>query len=304
VNLKVWLRNKLYYIIGIGFLGLAKVKHVLQGYSTPKELEATGTAKSVAYDIGTAEELLIHFQKYTHSAPPPSRGLEGKNILELGPGSDLGVGIFLLSKGCAQYNAIDVNNLVQHTPLNFYESFIETLRERDTAVNAHILTAELKAGIRGIKSRIRYAVRPDFAISAAFPPHSIDLVFSKATFEHFDDVNRVIRELGRVCKPGAVLISEIDLLTHSRWIRHVDPNNIYRYSNHLYHIFRFRGIPNRMRPFQYREILERSGWTDVSITPITKLDDVELAYSGMHRQFSECTNQMEYSSILLCARKE
>jgi len=58
------------------------------------------------------DEWLLYLNKYTNN----SYTLDGKNVLELGPGSDLGVGLFLLAKGCAQYNAYDVNNLMKSTP--------------------------------------------------------------------------------------------------------------------------------------------------------------------------------------------
>src|SRR5690606_23930769 len=98
-------------------------------------------------------------------------------------------------------------------------------------------------------------------------------------------------------------IIEIDLKTHSRWIREKDPNNIYRYPDFIYNAFWFRGIPNRVRPFQYKEAFERHGWSNVSIFPVQKLDDEDRSYAGMHRSFSEKKNQMDYLSIMLCATK-
>ena len=47
----------------------------------------------------------------------------------------------------------------------------------------------------------------------------------------------------------AHLVAEIDLQTHTRWIRNVDPLNIYRYSGQLYGSFRFSdgdGAPARV----------------------------------------------------------
>ena len=90
--------------------------------------------------------------------------------------------------------------------------------------------------------------------------------------------------------------------THSRWIRDQDPNNIYRYSNALYEAFWFRGIPNRVRPYQYREIFEAHGWIDVSII---SLDQVAGHHNGIKvdEQFRDARNQLELLSVLLCAKK-
>ena len=98
-------------------------------------------------------------------------------------------------------------------------------------------------------------------------------------------------------------MAEVDLKTHSRWIRDKDPNNIYRYPKWLYNIFWFRGIPNRVRPFQYKEMFERFGWVDVTITPLSKVSEYGTAYKGMNKTFIESRNQMDYLSIMICARK-
>ena len=129
------------------------------------------------------------------------------------------------------------------------------------------------------------------------------MVFSQAAFEHFDDINATIFQLSKVCRPGAILVAEIDLKTHSRWIRDKDPNNIYRYPNYLYNKFLFRGIPNRVRPFQYKETFERFGWSDISITPLTTCEQ-NRAYIGIDKAFVDHINQMDSLSIMLCARKD
>ena len=145
-------------------------------------------------------------------------------------------------------------------------------------------------------------VNKDFDLVSSIGKSEIDLVFSQAAFEHFDDIKMTISQLSKVCKPGAVLIIEIDLQTHSRWIRDKDPNNIYRYSERIYNIFWFRGIPNRVRPFQYRKAFEHHGWTDIEMKPLKKLD-TNKSYSGLNKTFSHSENQMEYLSIIICARK-
>jgi SAM-dependent methyltransferase len=146
-------------------------------------------------------------------------------------------------------------------------------------------------------------IRNDFDIVSAFGEATVDLVFSQAAFEHFDDIDATISQLSTICKPGAILVAEIDLKTHSRWIREKDPNNIYRYPNYVYNIFWTRGFPNRIRPFQYKETFERFGWTDISITPLKKLNGHDSSYSGMNKTFTDNKNKMEYLSIMLCARK-
>ena len=70
-----------------------------------------------------------------------------------------------------------------------------------------------------------------------------------------------------------MIVAEVDLMTHSRWIREKDPLNIYRYPQWLYRLFYFRGQPNRVRPSRYREAFQRLGW-NVNITPVSKAKTV------------------------------
>jgi SAM-dependent methyltransferase len=292
------LKNKFYYTAGIGFLALAKIKNTLQGYSSPKPFDISETARCIEYDINVVEHWIDHLEKYNKTY-----SLAGTNVLELGPGSDLGIGVYLLSKGCSQYNACDVNDLMNSTPDSFYEQLFLKLKDMDANTNLDYLKEQLSKAKRGELSKLNYIVRDDFDIVSAFGESTIDLVFSQAAFEHFDDIESTVSLLNKVCKPGAVLIAEIDLKTHSRWIRDKDPNNIYRYPKWVYNAFWFRGIPNRVRPFQYKKAFETTGWTDISITPLRQLNKYNSCYSGMSKSYSDTKNQMEYLSIMFCARK-
>lgn len=286
-------------MIGIGFLALAKAKNMLQGYSSAKPFDISETERCIEYDIRIVEHWLSHLQKYTQS----TYSLAGKNILELGPGTDLGVGIYLITKGCYQYNAFDVNNLMKSVPDTFYKKLFGKLKSINAQIDINFLKKQLKAAKAGNSSQLNYVVGNNFDLVPSIGKSTVDLVFSQAAFEHFDDIEETISQLSVVCKPGAILIIEIDLQTHSRWIRDEDPNNIYRYPDGFYNVFWFRGIPNRVRPFQYKKAFEYHGWTDIEITPLSKLDDHDKSHSGMNKTFVHRENQMDYLSIILCAKK-
>lgn len=153
----------------------------------------------------------------------------------------------------------------------------------------------------GVSTRLNYVVRADFDLTKAMGDRRVDIVFSQAAFEHFEDVDATVAGMTAVCRPGAVCISQIDLKTHSRWIRDKDPNNIYRYHPSIYRLFRFRGSPNRLRPRDYVRTFERHGWTGVTIVPLAKLEKAD--WSHLTRAFKDGANQMELTSIMLCARK-
>ncbi len=87
---------------------------------------------------------------------------------------------------------------------------------------------------------------------STFGPNSVDLIFSHAAFEHFDDIDATFQKMSDIARPGCKLVSMIDLKTHTRWISDKDPLNIYRYGDLISSLLKFRGTPNRVRPHEYR----------------------------------------------------
>lgn len=292
-------RNVFYYFAGLPFLALAKTKNVLRGYSTPKPFDVRDTDRAINYDFQVVEDWLAHLRQYGGNR----LSLTERNVLELGPGSDLGIGLLLLAKGARSYNACDVNDLVKKVPDGFYRAFLARVERTESDADLARLRRALGAARSGSADGINYVVRDDFDLVKAFGRESMDFVFSQAAFEHFDDIDATVAQLTAVCKPGAIVVAEIDLMTHSRWIRDKDPNNIYRYHERVYRLFNFRGIPNRVRPYRYRNAFERNGWSKVITVPRLTRGDHRSAASGMTGVFRDDVNEMGHLSIVLCATK-
>ncbi len=288
--------NFFYKIAGVLFLLLAKCKNVLQGYSTPRTFSLTEYDKGVKYDLSVVDNWLTKLHEYNGGK------IKGKNILELGPGADLGVGLYLLHKGAYRYNAIDVNNLVASVPGGFYNHFFDYLYSVNPGSEIDILRNQLKLTQENRNDKLNYICRNDFDITSAIKPKSVDIIFSQAAFEHFDNIQKTIEQLSTVSKNGAILIALIDLKTHSRWIKDKDPNNIYRYSDWFYNIFKFRGTPNRIRPYKYKKILEKNGWHDIQIIQKKVYENNETSF--LNKKFQSDKNQMELLSVYLCAVKK
>ena len=290
--------NGLYFWAGFVMLVLVKIKHNLQGYTSPKPFSITEVDRCIDYDVRTVEEWLGYLAEYT-GAPDY---LTGRRVLELGPGSDLGVGLILLSEGARRYSAVDANNLVASVPADFYQNLFQRLKSKG---DFSALEFELDLLNRGRPDRLNYVSRGDFDLVAALGESRVDIIFSQAAFEHFEDIHKTIEQLTRVTSEDAVVVMTVDLQTHSRWIRDADPNNIYRYPSWLYRLFHFTGIPNRVRPQEYRVAFERNGWTNVSIRPLTSLSDEQLRIIQPHlfRTFRNKQSDMEILTMLLCARR-
>jgi SAM-dependent methyltransferase len=295
------LASLFYKAAGVLFLILAKCQYLLKGYARPRPFPVSDYQRCVEHDFQVVDQWLSFLSRYKGEAG----SIANREILELGPGADLGAGLYLLAKGAARYRTIDVNNLIAGCPPQFYDKFFEGLAGRGPAAQVGPLRCELELLRRGTPDRLHYVCRQDFDIAAAFAKASIDVVFSNAAFEHFEHLDRVIRQLEIVAKPGAVLVALIDLQTHSRWIRDKDPNNIYRYGERFYRALAFRGSPNRVRPQVYAALLRQHGWGDIALIPVDCLpdhDDRDVR-SGLNRRFQGDENRMSWLSFMLCATK-
>lgn len=103
---------------------LNKFRHTLRGYTSPRTFAITEYQWAIEYDFHVFNHWMRFFKLYTGSSPD----LKGKTILELGPGADLEIGLIILQNGAARYNAIDVNNLVESVPEEFYKAFLHFLK--------------------------------------------------------------------------------------------------------------------------------------------------------------------------------
>jgi SAM-dependent methyltransferase len=262
-------------------MALAKAKYMLRGYTTPKPF--SDVQRCIDYDIQIARHYMQHAD------------VVGKHVLELGPGADLGTGLYLLANGAKTYTAVDRNNLAGGPDASlFYERFIRSVGGEE----AGVLQNEVQIALSGKPGRLCYVVRKDFQFSAAIPAKSIDLVVSNAAFEHFDDVGDVIAQVSQVIKPGGKIVATIDLQTHSRWIRDKDPNNIYRYSDSVYRRFYFPGQPNRVRPHVYRKYFAANGWQDIETIPSATFESARFT---VHPRFAGQINELDCLSFVLRA---
>jgi len=57
--------NWFYFCAGILFLALAKIKHTIHGYSSPKPFSIDETKRCIEYDIGVVESWLTQLRQYT-----------------------------------------------------------------------------------------------------------------------------------------------------------------------------------------------------------------------------------------------
>ena len=292
-------RNGFFHWLGGLVLVANRVRHGVRGYQTPRPFPTGQISRAVQYDLGVVEGWLNALRRYAGRDFSP----QGRSVLELGPGPDLGTGLILLSLDARAYHALDVVDLALRAPRSLYDELLTHL-EVDEATDRASLRSEIDALLAGQYGRLRFVCDPRFDVRL-FAGHDIDLVVSQAAFEHFENPGKVIAQLSEVVTPGAILVSEVDLQTHSRWLRDADPLNIYRFSDRVYDALRFAGSPNRWRPAEYVDSLRRNGWRDIEVTPVTVLEAayVSRVQPTLNHQFRSRQDQMEVLHFVICARK-
>jgi len=289
------------WLAGAAILPANKIKHTLQGYKSPRTFPVSEIKRSVTYDFSVVALWKFFLEKYCGD----KYSLANKKILELGPGADLGVGLILLALGAKKYNSLDINNLIATVPDSLYEELFKVINSQpDISCDTNELASQLELTKRNENDRLNYICDPTFNTNK-FADAGIDLVLSNAAFEHFDDIPGTFEQLTNIVQPGGILLAEIDLSTHTRWIRDKDPLNIYRYSGLFYQLNKFSGSPNRLRPHQYAETLDKLGWKNIEIIPYRTLNSkyVEHVLPHLSRQLRGQNSNMNELSVILCATR-
>lgn len=296
--------NRAYHALGLALMAINQWRHRVLGYRNPRPRGPRNPREALQYDQAVVRNWLEHLRQYELDHPG-SGNPEGRDVLEIGPGPDLGTGLILLAEGASSYAAVDAHPLLSQKRERQHRRIAALLaRERGLSGRERDELIDLAAGAGQEGSRLSYHHLPDFDLTS-LEPNSVDLIVAHSSFEHIADVDRSLGEMARCARSNAVLVAEIDLQTHTRWIRDHDPLNIYRYRQQLYRSLSFNGSPNRVRPDQYLESLERHEWRNPRFFPRRVLDRdyVRAVEPSLNRHFRGDVEQLCWMSVVLCARR-
>jgi hypothetical protein len=285
-----------YHLLGAVILIINKLRYSIFGYGRPRPFSLSEIDRAIAYDLNVVDGWLKQLEKYSGT-----NDLKGKNILELGPGADLGNAFIALARGAASYTAFDANPLAKNCPPEFYEKLFSVLAEK-FGTPKNMLQEEL-VKLQNGSGRIIYICDKNFNLEL-LNNKKFNLFVSQAAFEHFDDVEGVIKSLTGLAESGAYFVAEIDLQTHTQAIRDRDPLNIYRFSDGFYNACHFIGIPNRVRPDTYVQLLKKYDWQDIKTVPLNMLDKqkTEQIRPLLNKKYASDV-QLDYLSFELLAKR-
>jgi SAM-dependent methyltransferase len=288
------------FLIGLFLRTINKVRHTLIGYKTARTFSPDKVEKSVTYCLNVVKNWEKALINYTGNLSP----FTSKNIIELGPGPDLGTGIIMLASGSKSYTAVDKNKLINSTPPVFYNILLSRLKELpgyEKAKNAVDNILEQR-----FDEDFCYIHDSSFNLESV-PDKKYDILVSQAVLEHITDINKVFEILSHKLRPNSIMVNEVDLGTHTALIRDLDPLNLLRYSDSVWNLLKFDGSPNRLRAADYRNILKQLGFTKINICKLKVLVEeyVERLKPYLSNRFKNYSDEdVGIKSFYLLATKE
>ncbi len=200
--------------------------------------------------------------------------LEGKTILELGPGGSIGFGLLALEAGAKKYIAIDDG---QHTFINPRQirRYRALLGNDENTFKRYFIPAGQSWAYN--PARIEFATI-DQPSRYSVPDQCVDIIYSCAVLEHVHNLDLCFAEMSRVLKPGGYMYHEVDLRDHifsqqSLWFLTISE-------------FWFRllfkntgGYVNRKRVDYYREAARRYSLSTLFFDPTLRYNTTRLPQS-------------------------
>jgi SAM-dependent methyltransferase len=226
-------------------------------------VRATGQTGRGESDTETVEGIARYFRQcvgdYFDVLGVPVHGragfLQGKQILEYGPGDLPGVALLLVAMGAEKVFCVDRFSLVSMSDKNrqvidcLASGLTDTERLRFDGcfqgTNGSTLTLR--------PARLQYVVRSG-GLSGI--DGEIDLVISRAVLEHVADLDATFADMIRAMRPGALAIHQVDLRSHG--LHRANVLDFLSWSPVLWkRMYSHKGVPNRCRVDHYRDILAK-----------------------------------------------
>ncbi len=225
---------------------------------------ATHKNKTLEESINYISRVFDDYVRYAALGP---REIEGKRILEIGPGDNFGVAVKFIAQGAQKVVCLDryecEKDLQQQSRI--YEALLRTLgeKERHQALEAVFLSGEryvinpqkvqyvFGKGIENIDSPEDLSSRRRF-----------DLIVSRAVLQYVDDPVRAFAAMDRLLEKGGMMIHRIDLRDHGLFTRKgMDPMEFLTVPDFIWkRIHPHAGKINRHRIDSYRKKLTDLGY--------------------------------------------
>ena len=201
--------------------------------------------------------------------------LNGRTVLEYGPGDVLGVALLFHAHGAAAVHCVDRFPLAKRSDFNVrvYARLLETLDgpARSRAAGAFVVDGDPASGFR--PEAVAYHVRPNGLSGRA---GHYDLVVSRAVLEHVNDLEKTMADVATALKDDGISIHQVDLKSHG--LDRYQPFDFLTWPDPVYRVmFSHKGFPNRWRVDKYRDVARRVGLSLLRLVPTGRLAEEQVA---------------------------
>jgi SAM-dependent methyltransferase len=206
------------------------------------------------------------------------RDLSG-DVVEIGPGGNVGVALLFLAAGASTATCVDEFPWVT-TKLPVY--------------------SELAADADSLLDRLEY--RLEQVERTTLPAASVDIIYSHACLEHVRDPRLTVRQIARLLRPGGVTSHQIDLRDHRDFAQ---PLAFLRYPTWAWTAAQSRRVwTNRWRRSDWEAAFRQEGLEVFRSEATGTVDVGDEARTSLSRQFrNRPLTDLTTSGLLIAARK-
>jgi hypothetical protein len=184
------------------------------------------------------------FDMYLRHLELSQAAIDGKRVLEIGPGDNLGVALRFIAAGASQVVALDKFAPLQTTA--FHRALYRTIRDRATEEERRRIdeAIDLSKGVVVKPQRLEYVYgRGIEEAGDVFGDRKFDFIVSSAVLEEVYQIDEAFAGLDKVFVPGGYQVHIIDLRDYGV------------FTKHGFHPLEFLTVPD----FFYRFMVESSG---------------------------------------------
>lgn len=216
------------------------------------------------YDLaGSVDYIDRVFNDYLRYGGIGADELEGKAVLELGPGDSYGVALRFLAAGARHVQAVE-RVLAWSDPdyqRQVYDSIIEGLGPTERERAGAVLD---RSGDQVRFDPQALSVReglPFEEVAADLADDGFDVIVSRAVVEHIFDTDTAFAEMDRLLAPGGVMAHKVDIEDHGLFTgAGLHPLTFMTIPGPLYRMMiENTGQPNRKPLPYYRRLMEKLG---------------------------------------------
>ncbi len=248
--------------------------------AAPSTSGSTHQSFSLDESVGYIDSV---FEDYLRVGELEAADLQGKRVLELGPGDNFGVALRFLARGAQRVVCVDkfTTRRDQDQQRRIYEALLTRLDDRARASVADAICLSGPADFNTARLDPIEGVAVE-EIADRFDPADFDLVVSRAVLEHLYDLDAAFAAMDRILAPGGLMLHKVDFRDHGIFTGGgMHPLTFLTIPERLYRLMsRHSGQPNRRLIDWYRARLDTLGYdAQLLVTRVVGRRE-ELAYGA------------------------